>query len=213
MIISQPSSGIPESNLTTRGDIIRRGAAASERLALGTTSHVLMSDGTDTVTGQIVDASVAAGAAIADAKLSIAGQAGEGHILLLPFNYNSVIAGTWVIVVGDTYWFNGFIWNSTHADGDGLLFKVYLAAGTYTVRLMATTQNVGGIVDVKFGDSAIASFDLYSAGYVKNTIFSDTGNVVAASGIEDISVLLNGKHGSSTDYLAEWQMLALWRTA
>jgi hypothetical protein len=36
-----------------RGDLIRRGATALERLALGTTGHVLQSDGTDTITGPV----------------------------------------------------------------------------------------------------------------------------------------------------------------
>ena len=33
--------------LTTRGDLIRRGASAPERLALGASGYVLTSDGTD----------------------------------------------------------------------------------------------------------------------------------------------------------------------
>ena len=69
MIISNPESGIPESLLTTRGDIIRRGASQAERLALGTTSEVLISDGTDITSGQIVNASVDNSAAIAVSKL------------------------------------------------------------------------------------------------------------------------------------------------
>lgn len=37
------------SPMTTRGDLIRRGASAAERLALGTSGHVLTSNGTDPV--------------------------------------------------------------------------------------------------------------------------------------------------------------------
>lgn len=39
----------PESLLTTRGDLIRRGASAPERVALGASGQVLGSDGTDAV--------------------------------------------------------------------------------------------------------------------------------------------------------------------
>jgi hypothetical protein len=39
--------------LTTRGDIIRRGASATERLALGSSGTVLKSDGTDVVYGSV----------------------------------------------------------------------------------------------------------------------------------------------------------------
>lgn len=41
--------GIPQSLLTTRGDLIRRGASAPERVALGTAGAALVSDGTDAV--------------------------------------------------------------------------------------------------------------------------------------------------------------------
>ena len=45
--------GVASDPLTTRGDIIRRGASASERLALGTSGHVLQSNGTDVVYGAL----------------------------------------------------------------------------------------------------------------------------------------------------------------
>ena len=69
MIISSAESGIPETLLTTRGDVIRRGASQAERLAIGSTSEVLISDGTDITSGQIVNASVDDSAAIAVSKL------------------------------------------------------------------------------------------------------------------------------------------------
>lgn len=43
----------PESLLTTRGDLIRRGASAPERVALGASGSFLMSNGTDAVWGQV----------------------------------------------------------------------------------------------------------------------------------------------------------------
>ena len=45
--------GAMEDPLTTRGDIIRRGASATERLALGSSGTVLKSDGTDIAYGSI----------------------------------------------------------------------------------------------------------------------------------------------------------------
>jgi hypothetical protein len=44
-----PADTINKSLLTTRGDLIRRGAAAPERVALGTNGQKLASDGTDAV--------------------------------------------------------------------------------------------------------------------------------------------------------------------
>lgn len=46
-----PANYIANALLTTRGDIITRGAAIPQRLALGTTGQVLKSDGTDAVWG------------------------------------------------------------------------------------------------------------------------------------------------------------------
>ena len=45
--------GAMEDPLTTRGDIIRRGASATERLALGSSGTVLKSDGTDIAYGSV----------------------------------------------------------------------------------------------------------------------------------------------------------------
>lgn len=55
-----PSSDyIANALLTTRGDLIRRGAAAPERVALGSTDQVLKSDGTDAVWGTVATAGIA----------------------------------------------------------------------------------------------------------------------------------------------------------
>lgn len=66
--------------LTTRGDVVVRGASSTDRLALGTTGHVLQSDGTDTVFGQVVAAGIATDAVetakIQDNAVTLAKQAG-----------------------------------------------------------------------------------------------------------------------------------------
>jgi len=72
MIISQAFDGIAQTLLTTQGDIIRRSATAAERVALGTVSYPLLSDGTDAVWGQLVNAGVDNAAAIAYSKLNLA---------------------------------------------------------------------------------------------------------------------------------------------
>lgn len=45
--VADGQASIPQSLLTTRGDLIRRGASAPERVALGAAGSVLSSDGTD----------------------------------------------------------------------------------------------------------------------------------------------------------------------
>tara|TARA_R110000765_G_scaffold421253_1_gene527250 strand:- start:514 stop:2211 length:1698 start_codon:yes stop_codon:yes gene_type:complete len=51
--------GVAADPLTTRGDVIRRGASATERLALGSSGQVLQSNGADVVYGTVPVASIA----------------------------------------------------------------------------------------------------------------------------------------------------------
>lgn len=55
---------------TTRGDTIKRGISADERLAIGVTGTVLKSNGTDPAWAAIVNADVDAAAAIAGSKIA-----------------------------------------------------------------------------------------------------------------------------------------------
>ena len=93
--------GIGASLLTTRGDIITRSASAPQRLALGATGRVLISDGTDAIYGTLTAGSFATGPGIvtpamldngtALSVLGVAGNAGaaradiafgsDGHVL------------------------------------------------------------------------------------------------------------------------------------
>jgi hypothetical protein len=65
---------------TTRGDLIKRGAAADERLAIGTASYVLKSDGTDPSWGLLVNANIDAAAAIAGSKIVAAASSVAGAV-------------------------------------------------------------------------------------------------------------------------------------
>lgn len=50
-ILQAPPVDVLTSTMTTRGDLVRRGASAPERVALGATHALLRSDGTDAVWG------------------------------------------------------------------------------------------------------------------------------------------------------------------
>ena len=139
---------------------------------------------------------------------------GEGHINIFPWNYNTIGQGTWVLstTVSTALW--QFFWyTSTSNDGDELDYKVYLAAGTYTIRLIAQKQSAGGIVDIDIDAVEIASFDLYNGSSLYNQMFTDTGNVIAASGLKSLTLRLDGKNGSSSSYGAIINGITLWRTA
>lgn len=140
---------------------------------------------------------------------------GEGHILILPWAYNSIGQGTWVLGgVSANYLFQGGLWyNSTKADLDNISYKVYLSIGTYTLRLYGRTANDHGIVDIDLDADEIASFDGYSAGVVDIVAFSKTGIVVSIAGLKTLKLRLDGKNASSTAFQHDTFAIALWRTA
>jgi len=140
---------------------------------------------------------------------------GEGHILILGHNYQSIGQGTWAYTAtgGSGLFVLNWANDATKADDDNITYNVYLAAGTYTLRLLCQTQNNGGIVDIDFDAVEKASFDTYSAGLVQNVVFSQAAIAVAASGLVAIKLRLDGKNGASGAYGLYMTTLALWRTA
>lgn len=138
-----------------------------------------------------------------------------GHITIMPHAYSSITAGTWALISNPSQLWNGFIWNSTTADGDRINYKVYLAVGTYTFSLLCATANSYGILDVSLDgfSTSEGTLDLYTASTVFNVTKTITGITVAASGLVDLSLKLNGKNGSSSDYKAYISAIALFKTA
>ncbi len=138
---------------------------------------------------------------------------GSGHLLIFPANYDSIGQGTWVNSVQASAVWQYYLANSTNADGDNLTYKLYMAIGTYTLRVIVTTAADEGVLDIDIDAAEIASHDLYSAGTVFNVVFTTTSIAVAAAGIKAIKLRLDGKHGSSSDHYARVISLAFWRTA
>jgi len=134
-----------------------------------------------------------------------------GHITILPWNYSSIGQGTWIILIDVSQILNGTVYNSSIANLDNISFKVFLDAGTYTLRLLAIKFSVGGIADVDIDEVEVASFDLYSAVTVYNSIVSQTGIVISTSGLKTLKLRLHGSTGGS--YYCAISSIALWRTA
>ncbi len=142
------------------------------------------------------------------------GQAGEGHVTILPLSYDSIGQGTW-IVGGEltAHYLQEVLYNSSTNDGDNISYKVYLEAGTYTLLLFARTTNAYGIVDIDIDAGEVASFDQYSASPVENVRNIQTAINVATAGIKTLKVRVDGKNGSSSGYSGVIGYIALWRTA
>lgn len=140
---------------------------------------------------------------------------GEGHIFIVPFAYVSIGQGTWVwwADVASAFYGSGFWYNSTHADGDEISYKVYLAKGTYTLGVMGITDVDCGIIDIYIDAAEEASFDLYSDPQIPNVWFTQAGITVGTSGLLTLKVLVDGKHASSNNHFCKINAIILWRTA
>lgn len=151
---------------------------------------------------------------LTDASNTISDNPGEGHIVLLGVNVDSAPAGTWTMRAEGNSIF-GWIWDNAdaNADADNCIYKVYLAAGTYTLVVSGQTSNSKGIMDVDIDAVNVATFDMFSGGIVHNVRFKETGIVVATSGLKAIKMRVDGKNGSSSAHTIRWNFSVLWRTA
>lgn len=139
---------------------------------------------------------------------------GEGHITIMPFSYNSIGQGTWAFSATANQW-GGFTFLNAvgAADGDNLVFKVYLAAGTYTLEELGIKGSNHAIIDYEIDGAVIATVDHYAAVGAYNQRSVDTGNVIATSGLKTLTMKANGKNAASSGYFMAVSTIVLWRTA
>lgn len=151
------------------------------------------------------------------AKTSLVDQSvdrGEGHITILPWNYNSVGQGTWSIAgVAETQWADHGVQNISAADGDNLSYYVYLAKGTYSLCLLTYTDSAQAILDIDIDGAEVASFDLYSAASTFNVIKLTANIAVATPGLKTLRLRIHGKNAAAIAYYANISLIALWRAA
>lgn len=159
-----------------------------------------------------LDASV--GAAVWTETTQAGGDSGEGHITILPHDYNAVGAGTWRYGGEQTGAWGQNLWGqASAADGQNLTYEAFFAAGTYTCRMLGRTQTNLGISDIDVGGVEVASFDWYSGSAIDNVEKTQTGITIATAGIKDVLIQLDGKHGSSSNFFLLYQSISFWRTA
>lgn len=128
-------------------------------------------------------------------------------------DYSSIGQGTWAYSMTASQIRQGYFENTSTADGDNISFQTYLGAGTYTLYFITYKTSACGIVDIDIDGGEVASFDLYAAGDTFNTTVNQASIAVATSGIKTIRVRLDGKHGSSSDYICPLSYIILVRTA
>jgi hypothetical protein len=135
---------------------------------------------------------------------------GEGHIIISPIAASEFGQGTWEWASSSTYSYYTMWYNTSNGDGDNLSFKVFLAKGTYILRLVTIKDTNRGILDFDLDGVEIASFDLYGA---FNNVILGAGFVVAESGLKTLKARVDGKNASSSGYFGPITMIGLFRTA
>lgn len=142
------------------------------------------------------------------------GLTGNGNIFLTPFGYDSIVAGTWAWLNDDRMPQAGMFSNqAAAATADELNFKAFLEAGTYSMAVVYTKGNSGGIVDILIDGSEETSIDTYDASTVPGLVDRTTGITVAARGIKTIRMVVDGKNASSSAHNLFLHYIILWRTA
>jgi len=148
------------------------------------------------------------------------GGGGDGNVadgggkIMFGWDYDSSTQGTWATTINTSAVYNAvFNNNSSNNDGDNVHFSIYLTAGTYSLKMMGITDTNKGVSDIYIDDAEVASFDWYNGTTVRNVVKTATGIVVAASGVKDIKVIIDGKNGSSSDHRLVFSSLLFYRTA
>lgn len=145
-----------------------------------------------------------------DVQLGVGSGGGSGSIHLFGHNIDSVTQGTWAATIDNSYMFNHMWSNSTSADGDEIHFSTYMAAGTYTCNLQGRRNTNQGIVKIYIGEDLVATFDKYGTS-LGTALYTQTGISVTA-GLKDITYVIDGKNGSSSDYFGMFGVISFYRT-
>ena len=149
---------------------------------------------------------------IAEQIAGLATDPGEGHITIFPHSYDSIGQGTWALGVQASQWLYGYFYNTTQANLDNISYKVYLAAGTYSLMLFTLLSETSGIVDIDIDAVEVASWDRYQFVVQWNVRRIQTGIVIATPGLKTLKLRLDGKNPSATAYRLHFGYLSLWRT-
>lgn len=125
---------------------------------------------------------------------------GFGPVFPLNVGAFTVVQGTWASGVAADYWFYAYTSNSgSGIDGDEVTFKCVLTEGTYNINVGGYTGGSMGIMEILDGGTSLGTIDWYG-GVNKSAILSINAASVTGSGLKTISIKVNGKHASSTDY-------------
>ena len=184
---------------TTKGGLIAHNGTNPTELAVGTNDYILMADSTETTGLKWTTSSALAGY-------------GSPYTLFLS-KPDSVVQGTWTASISGTRAGAVLMTNNTGpATADEITIKIYLSAGTYTFNTYCETNNHCGILKYIVDGTAVATQDLYTGGSVYGVV-QTTGCTIATSGLKTMSIKVDGKNGSSSNYIVYLSVVEIKRTA
>lgn len=127
---------------------------------------------------------------------------------------DSVGQGTWALEsLTTTSMFNFIVGNDgTKADADNIIYKRYMAIGTYTFATNTTDASDGGIMKIDIGATEVVSIDTYNASLVGNVVTQTTGINVDTPGFKTITISMDGKNGSSSAHHLRFAYVIATRT-
>jgi len=139
---------------------------------------------------------------------------GEGHITILPWNSSVITQGTWEAVLSSERVNYYYFRNSSNAQNDQIDYKVFLAAGTYTLRIVTATSAAYAIITILIDGVSIGTIDLYSAATVNYVLKSLTEISISLAGLKTLSFKVATRNASNTTgWYAELNSIALFRSA
>lgn len=135
---------------------------------------------------------------------------GQGNITLMPFAPTAIIQGVWALIINANQFHNGWISNTSNANGDELNFRVFMSAGTYDVKLFALRALSQAICEIRIDGNFVAQWDKYGA-LAYNITYSAV-YVNPTSGLKTLRIFVNGRNPLATGWFLGWTCLVLTRT-
>ena len=135
---------------------------------------------------------------------------GESPIIM-DFDAVSSTSGHWSIGLTAAAYWNHYMTSSVNTAW--IIYKVFLAKGTYSLFGRFYKATATGILDVDIDASEVASFDTYAGSGSWANLMSSAGITIASSGLKDVRLRIDGKHASSSGYEISVEGLTWARTA